>query len=136
MSDLPYVDEHQIRIAASRDVVWPVLRRYVDAALQIGPRSPLPWLLGTRPRGGFEVSQEVPGQLLGMAGRHRFSRYLLQFELADTPDGATTLTARSYAAFPGLPGWTYRTLVIGTRGHVLAVRHLLRSIRGAVSDTR
>lgn len=32
-------------------------------------------------------------------------------------------------AFPGTAGRGYRTLVIGTRGHVVAVRRLLRATR-------
>ena len=33
------------------------------------------------------------------------------------------------AAFPGPLGRVYRALVIGTRGHVVAVMHMLRSVR-------
>lgn len=35
-SDLPYVYTHQTRIAASRDLVWTALRRYVDSSLGMG----------------------------------------------------------------------------------------------------
>ena len=62
--DLPYVDEHEIRIPASRDHVWSTLRRYVDPSLGIGARNPLTWILGTEPRAGFEIEREVPGQQL------------------------------------------------------------------------
>ena len=127
--ELPYVDEHQTRIAASRDLVWTALRRYVDSSLRVGEGNPLAWLLGTVPRAGFEVSREVPNQQLSMAGRHRFARYLLVFELADVASGETVLSARTYADFPGLHGRVYRALVIGTRAHVVAVQGMLRSVR-------
>jgi hypothetical protein len=127
--DLPYVDEHQTRIAASRDVVWLALRDYVTSSLRVRAGNPLAWLLGTVPRTGFEVSREVPNQQLGLAGRHRFSRYLLVFELTDVTNGETMLSARTYAAFPGSFGRVYRVLVIGTRAHAVAVQRMLRSIR-------
>jgi hypothetical protein len=66
-----------------------------------------------------------------MAGRHRFSRYRLVFELVDAADNETQLSARTYAEFPGLQGRVYRALVIGTRVHVLATNQILRSVRRA-----
>jgi len=131
MSELPFVDEHRIRIAAPRDHVWRVLRRYVDSSLGVSERSPLGLLLGTQPRAGFEVEREIPGEQLDMAGRHRFSRYRLVFELVDTADNETQLSARTYAEFPGLRGRVYRALVIGTRMHVLATNQILKSVRRA-----
>ena len=127
--DLPFVDEHHIRIPASRDHVWSALRRYVDSSLGIGARNPLAWILGTEPRAGFEIEREVPRQQLSMAGRHRFSRYRLVFDLADVADEETQLSARTYAEFPGLRGRVYRALVIGTGAHVVATKQILRSIR-------
>jgi hypothetical protein len=100
-----------------------------------------------RPRSGFGVAETVPGTRLTLAGRHRFSRYTLIFELRDAapdgtvlpdstvlPDGTvlpagTVLTATTRAAFPGTRGQAYRALVIGTRAHVLATRHLLHAVR-------
>jgi hypothetical protein len=73
--------------------------------------------------------QEVQNQRLSMAGRHRLARYLLVFELADVEGETTLLRARTYAAFPGPHGRTYQALVIGSRGHVVAVKHMLRIIR-------
>ena len=89
------------------------------------------WLLGTQPRAGFEVEREIQGEQLVMAGRHRFSRYRLVFELVDTADNETQLSARTYAEFPGLRGRAYRALVISTRVHVLATNQILRSVRRA-----
>ena len=54
MSELPFIDEHSIRIPASQDHVWSALRRYVDSTLGAGTHSPLTWILGTQPRAGFE----------------------------------------------------------------------------------
>ncbi len=128
-SELPFVDEHRIRIAASRDLVWAALRRWADSSLAIGDGNVLARLLGTEPRTGFEVTREIPDRHLSLAGRHRFSRYLLVFELAEVAGEATMLSARTYAAFPGAHGRVYRALVIGTRAHAVAVEHMLRSVR-------
>jgi hypothetical protein len=129
MSDLPSIDEHSITVEAPRDRVWTALCRYADAAIGVPAGSPLTRLLGTEPPRGFAVTESLPGRRLGLGGRHRFSRYLLTFDLTELPDGGTRVSARSYGEFPGLPGFVYRTLVIGSRGHVLAVRHMLRGIR-------
>ena len=129
MSELPFVDEHRIRIPAPRERVWSTLRRHVDASLGIGARNPLAWILGTEPRAGFEIEREVPLQQLSMAGRHRFSRYRLVFDLSEVADGETRLSARTYAEFPGRRGRAYRALVIGTKAHVVATKQILRSIR-------
>ena len=128
-ADLPYVDEHAVRIPVSRDLVWTALQRYVASSLGSTEGSPVTRILGTEPRAGFEVLESVPAQRLTLVGRHRFSRYMLDFELADAADAATQLRAQTYAAFPGVAGRVYRALVIGTRLHVVATNRILRSIR-------
>jgi len=128
-AELPYIDEHAARIPVSRDAVWTALQRYAASSLSGEDGSPLARILGTEPRAGFEVLDSVPGERLTLVGRHRFARYMLTFELADATVGATQLRAQSYAAFPGVHGRVYRALVIGTRLHVVATNHLLRSIR-------
>jgi hypothetical protein len=128
-SEPPYVDEHAITIAASREVVWTALRRHVAGSLLKPEGHALVRLLGTEPRAGFAVSDSVWGKSLSLVGRHRFARYKLAFELADTQGGATQLSAQTYAAFPGPHGRVYRALVIGTRAHVVATKRILRSIR-------
>jgi hypothetical protein len=134
---LPYVDEHAITIAASRERAWTALQRYASASLRIADRQPLAKLLGPQPRAGFEIVQAEPGRGLMLEGRHRFSRYRLTFTLADGPAGTTQLRAATYAAFPGVHGQLYRALVIGSRAHRIAVRHMLRSVRRlAASDAR
>lgn len=125
--DLPYVDTHQIAIPASPDRVWAALRSYVDRTLTAGDHDLFGRLLDPQPRPGFEVAREVAGRQLFLSGRHRFSRYLLVFDL-DVADGQALLSAHSYAEFPGLHGRLYRALVIGTRLHVLATRHMLASV--------
>jgi hypothetical protein len=129
--DLPYIDEHTVRIDAPRNVVWTGLHRYIESMLHGTERNPVVALLGPQPRAGFEVAESIEQQRLSLAGRHRFSCYRLVFELSDASAGGTCVHARSYAAFPGLHGRVYRALVIGTRLHVVATNQMLRWIRAA-----
>lgn len=134
--ELPYIDEHVVRVDVPRELVWPSLQRYTTSLLRSGERNPLLVPLGPEPRAGFAVTESVEGQRISLAGRHRFSRYRLVFELTDAPGGATLVHARSYGAFPGLHGRVYRALVIGTRLHVVATRSMLRAIRADVLAQR
>lgn len=77
---------------------------------------------------GFHVEVAEPGLELALAGSHRFSEYALIFRLADASAGRTRLRAETRAAFPGVKGAVYRTLVIGSRGHVLVTRRLLGAV--------
>jgi hypothetical protein len=123
------VDVHAITIAAPRDLVWTSLRRYATTSIGFADGNPLARILGTAPRSGFEVAEEVSGEKLDLVGRHRFSRYALVFELHDLAPDSTELRAVTYAAFPGLRGRVYRVMVIGTRAHVAATKGMLRAVR-------
>jgi hypothetical protein len=126
--ELPYIDEHALRVAAPRAAVWTALERYVAGWMRQAEGHPLTRVLGTDPPTGFAVAEREPTTRLVLAGRHRFARYELAFELADARGGTTQLRAQTYALFPGPHGRLYRALVIGTRGHVLVTNHLLRAI--------
>jgi hypothetical protein len=85
-------------------------------------------LLRLEPSSGFRIADEVEGKRVALTGRHRFARYRLEFELGPESAGHTRLSVLSYAEFPGALGRLYRTLLMGTGGHVLAVRHMIRAI--------
>ncbi len=53
--------------------------------------------------------------------------YKLIFLLSDA-DGGTRVAAQTWAAFPGLKGRIYRALVIGSGGHRIVVRRMLKRI--------
>lgn len=69
----------------------------------------------------------MPERLLGLAGPHRFSRYALGFRITASGEG-TEVAAVSYGDFPGLHGLAYRTVVVGSGGHVFALRRMLQQI--------
>ncbi|GAB2580873.1 hypothetical protein [Kribbella endophytica] len=132
----PFVDEHSRTIPYPRHVVWQALNEHATGDLLIGPHNPLALILGTKPRGGFEITESVEKQRLDLVGRHHFSTYLLRFELADEESAstaeagpaATKLSALTFAAFPGPHGRIYRLLVISSGAHALATRGILRSV--------
>ena len=134
MADLPYVDEHEVDVAAPPDRTWEALTTYVDGVLATGHASVVTRLLGAEPASGFAVASRVPGESVELTGRHRFSRYRLVFTV---PSGAapdrSRLVATTYAAFPGPHGAAYRLLVIRSRLHVLATRRMLEAVRGGGS---
>jgi hypothetical protein len=141
IESLPYIDEHSVSIAAPPDVVWRALMEVV-CGMTSGRRLPVAKALGcahTEHRGepgrigstvpGFIVTRAVPPAVLALMGEHRFSRYALVFRIYETLAGPVTLKAETRAEFPGGQGRAYRALVIGTRGHVVATKSILRSVR-------
>lgn len=143
---LPFIDEHAVRIRAGPDAVWSALGPTLVSAFD-RPRSR--WLaqrLGTRDQGsredgagarfelvpgatlpGFRVVEVVPFQSLALEGRHRFAEYALSFHLSGDP-AETIVRAETRASFPGIRGRIYHALVIGSRGHVVVVRRMLRAL--------
>jgi hypothetical protein len=135
MDHLPHIDEHVVATHAPRDAVWASLIRTLRHTM--GGSGAFARLLGCDPvqstehfdgsvgqtLPGFRVVDAEPGYHLTLEGRHRFSRYRLTFEL-DT----TRVRARTDAAFPGALGRLYRAAVIGTGGHKLVTRRMLRQI--------
>ena len=125
---LPNVDTHTVEVAAPRTVAWQALQGFAERSL-LGSGGVLHRVLGTDPSAGFEVATSEPQDRLELAGRHRFSRYMLAFQLSDGAAGTTRIAAETYAEFPGIHGRAYRALVIGTGLHVVATRQMLRAIQ-------
>ena len=124
-----YVDEHATSLAVPVEAAYAAVRAEVHHLLARWGRHPVTRLLGTTPRAGFEIAEDDPPRMLSLAGRHRFSRYVLDFRVEPDGDGRSVVTAVTYADFPGPHGAVYRTLVVGSRGHVLAVRRMLVGVR-------
>ncbi len=137
---LPYVDEHSVTIEAGGEKTWGALLRVVEGSFGSGATGRFAGLLGCadtvasgpRPLAtgstvpGFHVEAAEAPRELTLAGSHRFSNYALIFRLEER-DGGTVLRAETRAEFPGLKGRAYRTLVIGTRTHVLFTRRMLNA---------
>jgi hypothetical protein len=132
----PRVDEHSTEVDADPDATWQALERVLFAGAG-GPARLLARLLGATEGElpGFRVARSEPARLLDLEGKHRFARYRLRFELEPLANGGTRLAAVTDADFPGAAGGVYRALVIGTRGHVLAVRRILGAVASAARRT-
>ena len=125
---LPLLDEHTVTLRASQSAAWRAVRKYGYDLAQ-ADHLVLDRVLGAEPRSGFELTEEVEGERLALSGRHRFARYRLVFELETGPNNVTKLSVLSFAAFPGTRGRFYRGLLMRSGGHLLAVRHMLRTIQ-------
>ncbi|WP_445167202.1 hypothetical protein ACTXG7_25845 [Mycolicibacterium sp. Dal123E01] len=125
MERLPYIDEYAITVAADRETTWHAVLRTMCR----NPKDP-----ETLPFGFILDAAEQPDRF-ACKGRHWFSVYKLVFLLADDPAGGTRVTAQTWAAFPGVKGKIYRALVIGSGGHRIVVRNMLRRIAAqSISD--
>ncbi len=147
---LPYLDEHTVVIDCGPREAWPILvdaieRAFTSPVGRVGAR-----LLGCadtegtgpRPLGagstvpGFRVREAEPPAALVLVGRHRFSRYALRFRLEPLGPDRARLRAESRAAFPGTAGRLYRLAVVGSGGHVIAVRRLLSTVERRARRSR
>lgn len=146
---LPHVDEHSVEIAAGLEATWEALLRVVEGSFgttatgrvahllgcaDVGASGPRPLATGSAVPGFHVESADRPREL-ALAGSHRFSDYALIFRLERLDGNRTRLRAETRAVFPGLKGRIYRTLVIGTRGHVLVTRRLLGAVRRRAERT-
>lgn len=132
MSERPaYVDEHSVTVPAGLEAAHAAIRSCAGD-LTTAPTGPLgrafTRLVETDPAAGFAVAVDDPPHRLSLTGHHRFSRYELEFRV-EPAAGGSTVTAVTFADFPGLRGACYRAVVIGTRVHVLAVRRMLADVR-------
>jgi hypothetical protein len=127
MSLLPFVDEHRRRIGASPERTWAAISELVHRRLARPAPQAFVALWRLEPKSGFAIAEETAPQHLALRGHHRFSNYELEFDLEVDGEGVT-LTARTSAEFPGVAGRAYRALVIGSGGHGLVVRRMLKQI--------
>lgn len=140
MDDHPFSDAHEIDVDAPPARAWEavaaVLPRAFGArgarvARALGCRDAAPagaWPAPGSAIAGFHVAASEPPRLLALEGAHRFSRYRLAFRV-EPRDGGARVVAETEAVFPGVAGRAYRALVIGTRGHVLVTRRILRAVK-------
>jgi hypothetical protein len=142
--ELPYIDAHGVEVAADVDTAWRALIAAVGPALGglgagwygrlvgVEPAEAVgewtPDLVAGTALPGFAVERVEPGALLSLRGRHRYARYRFDFELDAPEPGRSHLWARSWGEFPGIAGFAYRSAVIGSGGHAVVVRRMIRGV--------
>ena len=114
-------------VPGSSDVTWEALERWTSRHLSRPAPKAFVWAWRLVPSSGFGVAESRKPSRLVLAGHHRFARYELAFDVG-TDGGHTTLRARTFARFPGVLGFFYRAVVIGSGGHAIVVRRMLRSV--------
>jgi len=142
LESLPFIDEHFIEIAARPETVWNAMVREVA---DVGARSS--WTRAAKRLGcvhtevsgdagqtgwtvpGFLATRAIEPAMLALMGRHRYATYALIMTVLEKPSGLVLLGAQSRAEFIGAKGKAYRNAVIGTRGHLIVTRGLLRRSR-------
>lgn len=138
--NLPFIDRHCITVDAPPDATWNALlsvprgftgrktklfARFLGCT-DVGVSGLDPLRVGSSFPGFHVVNLDPPTNLL-LEGRHRFSRYRLGFTIEELSPQRCRLCAETRAEFPHLHGALYRSLVIGTRLHILVVRNILRA---------
>jgi hypothetical protein len=143
IAQLPFIDEHATFIATGTDRVWLALTQMLDRSLSggawaryaraigcadVATAGPRPLTAGSA-LVGFRVVEATHASELALAGRHHFSSYALIFRLEELDAGQSRVSAETRAEFPGVMGYLYRLLVVGTGGHVVGVRRLLSATK-------
>jgi ketosteroid isomerase-like protein len=141
IDSLPPVDEHSTDVRAGVDRAWEALVTTLPRVFDTAFSRRMAALLGCvyrRARGdpsvigstlpGFVVARSVRPSTLALLGSHRFSSYALVFRLDELGPGRSRLSGETRAEFPGATGRTYRGMVIGTGGHVRAVKRILAAV--------
>ena len=114
IESLPFIDEHDIEIAAKPDEVWDALIRAVSVMGESRKGAPISKALGceeTQAEGeageigskipGFVVTRSVKPAVLALMGQHRFSQYALIFTIVEKPSGLMLLTRADPSGLPG-----------------------------------
>jgi len=142
LENLPPIDEYEIELDAPAGAAWaalfPTLEESLDTSFarryseRVGARDTaasgdLHHPGGTLP--GFVVSRSIAPVMLALIGEHAFSKYAVVFRIDMLPGQRSRVRLETRAQFLGRKGRLYRAGVLGTRGHVLVVRRLLRGIR-------
>lgn len=142
LEKLPPIDEHYIEIEAPAEVAYAALFPAIESAfggrfaqgycervdaLETEARGDLHHPGGTLP--GFTVTRAIAPVMLALAGEHRFAKYAIVFRIDLLPGQRSCVRLETRAQFAPGRGRLYKAAVIGSRGHVLGVRRMLRSIK-------
>jgi len=147
LEQLPPIDEHYIEVEAPAEVAYAALFPAIESAfggklaqgycervgtLETEISGDLHHPGGTLP--GFTVTRAIAPVMLALTGEHRFAKYAIVFRIDLLPGQRSRVRLETRAQFPSRMGLVYKAAVIGTRGHVLFVNRMLRSIKRRAED--
>jgi hypothetical protein len=130
VSTLPFIDEHGVLVRAPLARTWDAVTKLARRLAERRAPRAFAALWQLEPATGFAITSSQAPERIALVGHHRFARYELAFELHPIGEGVE-VCARTSAEFPGAAGRLYHALVIGSGGHGIAVRAMLRQIRRA-----
>ena len=142
LEELPPIDEHYIDVEAPAEATYAALFPTLESALgskfahsyceRIGaieteahgdrhhPGGTLP---------GVCVTRAIAPVMLALAGEHKYAKYAVVFRIDLLPGQRSRVRLETRAQFAAGKGKLYRAAVVGTRGHILIVNRMLRSIK-------
>ena len=142
LEKLPPIDEHYIDVEAPAEATFAALFPTLESALggkfahsyceRIGAmeteaHGDLHHPGGTLPR--FTVTRAIAPVMLAMTGEHRYAKYAVVFRIDLLPGQRSRVRLETRADFCSGRGKLYKAAVLGTRGHILIVNRMLRSIK-------
>lgn len=143
--ELPFIDEFDATIGAPSAAVFESVCRRIGRSFEGAAGRAFTALIGCAHRGNSFTTPPVPGQEVNgfrvagvdepreliLEGRHRFASYRLSFFIDALGEDRCRLRARTEASFPGVLGWVYRGLVIGSGAHAFIVEQMLGRVAAA-----
>ncbi len=142
LEDLPPIDEHYIEVEAPAEATYAALFPTLESALggrfahsyceRVGAieteaHGDLHHPGGTLP--GFTVARAIAPVMLALDGEHRYAKYAVVFRIDLLPGQRSRVRLETRARFAPRRGRLYKAAVLGTRGHVIIVNRMLRSIK-------
>lgn len=142
LEQLPPVDEHYIEVEAPAEATYAALFPTLESALgskfahsyceRVGAaetetHGDLHHPGGTLP--GFTVIRAIAPVMLALSGEHKYAKYAVVFRIDLLPGQRSRVRLETRAQFAPRRGRLYKAAVLGTRGHVLIVNRMLRSIK-------
>ena len=142
LEKLPPIDEHYIDVEAPAEATYAALfptmesalgskfsRSYCEriGALETEAHGDLHHPGGTLP--GFTVTRAIAPVMLALAGEHKYAKYAVVFRIDLLPGQRSRVRLETRAEFAAGKGKLYKAAVLGTRGHIIIVNRMLRSIK-------
>lgn len=142
LEELPAIDEHYIEVEAPAEAAYAALFPTLESALgskfshsycehvgaaETEAHGDLHHPGGTLP--GFTVIRAIAPVMLALTGEHKYAKYAVVFRIDLLPGQRSRVRLETRAQFAPGKGRLYKAAVLSTRGHIIIVNRMLRSIK-------